>query len=299
MTPLFIPMLAAFSSGLAFAVMQLQLKHLTTPTTSPFFLPHFLGYLFPVWAALFILTDATGALTYTLTPQALLFPLGWAAMTSSTTVILMFLFQKFSLTEVVGYRKALVTLGALGLDVFLFSLHMPWSKLAAVGFLLAGAIGLSQSAHRLPTRREVLILLVWCFMFTVQLAFYKEGIQHQPHIMSNTILCQGFNTLIYACFSALPFAKTSALSATSVPSGNVSVPLLPLLTVLACALFGTMVEGFGYAKLPLSVALLLTLLPAALFAAHDILGGHIARTFKAYMALGSLAVGLGLLIFGH
>lgn len=287
---LLIPIASALGSGLLFTLMQMQMKHLTTPTSSPFLLPQFMGYLFPIWAGLFVVTDATGLLTYNLSPKALLFPLGWACCATSTTVVLIFLFRKFSLTEVAGYRKALLTLGTLGVDVTLFQQHFSALRLGAVGLLLGGALGLSHSSHRWPNAKEAVILVLWSAAFTLQLTLYKEGILHQPHVMANAILAQSCSTFIYACMSL--FQKPAQPDTTPLPH-------LPLVLMVGCALLGTLIEGFGYAGLPLAIATLLTILPATLFAAHDLLGGHIARSPRAYAALAALATGFGLLMLGH
>lgn len=284
-----IPILAALISGTCFALMQVAMKRLTTPNAHPFALLHLMGYLFPLWAGLFIFTHASGLLTYTLTPQALVFPVGWAIMATTTSTIMLFLFRKFSLTEMMGYRKALVTLGALGIDILLFAQHFPPLKLASIGFLLAGAVALSHSCKRLPTLRESGILLIWCSLFVVQITLYKEGLQHQPDILANAILAQMSSTLIYAVMGV-------ATPASSPASG-----LNPwwAFAMVALAFAGTAIEGFAYGGLPLAVVMLLTILPGTLFAAHDLWHGHIARSPRAFAALAALATGFALLIFAH
>lgn len=279
-----LPLLAALASGTAFALMQVVLKR-HAAHSHPFLLPSLIGLLAPVWAALFIGTHASGALTYNFAPGALLYPLLWAVCTVSTTTILVWLLRSFSLTEVTGYKKALLTLGALGADIAVFHLKFPAAKLAAIGLLLVGALGLSHTRSRLPNLREALVLLVWCGLMTAQIVFYKEGLQQQHHVLSNTIIAQFMSAVMYSALNFLPNI------------GNHSKPPLSLtLPLLACALAGTLLEGFAYAGLPLAAVMLLTILPATLFAAHDLWRGDLPRHARTYGALAAIAAGFILLI---
>lgn len=282
-----VPLLAALASGTAFALMQLVLKR-HAAHSHPLLLPSLLGLLAPVWALLFIVTHATGTLTYNLTPGALLYPLLWALCTVTTTTILVWLLRSFSLTEVTGYKKALLTLGALGADITVFHQKFPAIKLAAIGLLLAGALGLSHTRSRMPTWREALVLLLWCGLMTAQITFYKEGLLQQPHVLSNSILAQFFSTVMYSAFNFMPGMRQLKRP-----------PLSLTLPLLACALTGTLLEGFGYAGLTLAAVMLLTILPATLFAAHDLWRGELPRQFRTYGALGAIAAGFALLIFSR
>lgn len=283
-----LPLLAALASGTAFALMQVVLKQHTAQHSHPFLLPSLIGLLAPVWAALFIITQATGALTYNLNPGALLYPALWAVCTVTTTTILVWLLKSFSLSELAGYKKGLITIGALAADMAVFHQKFPLAKLAAIALLLAGALGLSHTRSRFPRWQEGLVLLFWCGLMTLQITFYKEGQQLQPDVLSNTILAQFMSALLYGLFNLAPGMRHSPRP-----------PFRLVLPLLACALAGTLLEGFAYAGLPLAAVMVLTILPATLFAAHDLWRGDLPRAPRSYAALLALALGFLLLILSH
>lgn len=280
-----IPLLAALSSGLAFTALQVLFKRHTSPKLTPLALPALLGLMAPLWATLLATTHSHHLLTYTLTPQALLYPALWAFTTVATTTTLVWLLARLSLTEVAGYRKALITLGALTSDVLVFATNFPALKLAAIALLLTGAIMLGKTRHRLPTRAEALVLIAWCSALTLQITCYKKGVLAQPEVLSHTILAQLFAATLYALLWLLPSVRKAPL------------PGLPLiLAMLACAFMGDALEGFAYKNLPLAAVMLLTILPATLFAAHDLWRRDLPLTRKSLAALAALLTGFTLLM---
>lgn len=282
-----LPILAALISGTVFALSQLVMKRYTTPTTHPLFMPAYYGLLAPVWLAGLLISGSFGALTFNFTPSGMVYPLLWATVTVMSTCTLMWLFKTFSLTELTGYRKALITLGALAMDVTVFHLIFPVPELLSIALILTGALLLSRSRSRLPTLAEFGILVIWCSIMTAQITFYKEGQHHQSSILANTVIMQLVSSTIYAAFWLLPSLR-NAIKA--IPASHVAF-------MLGCNLIGTLLEGFAYAGLPLAALMVLTILPSTLFAAHDLWRGHLPRHPRSYIALAILALGLILLMF--
>lgn len=280
------PIFAALASGLAFAGMQMVMKKFTTQDTHPLFTPAFFGLLAPVWGIALVILGTAGVVPFNLTAQGMMFPMLWAMVTVLSTCMLVWLFRTFSLTELTGYRKALITLGAVVADVVVFHLIFPLPELLAIGLLLIGALLLSRSRSRFPTPAEFGILVVWCSIMTVQITFYKEGQQYQSMVIANTILMQLVSSTLYACMWFLPKLRAQFKS----------LPLPALGLLLGFNLIGTVLEGFAYAGLPLAVLMVLTILPSTLFAAHDLWHGHLPRQMKSYVALVILATGLIMLM---
>lgn len=281
-----LPILAALASGTAFALMQLIMKRHTTATSTPFLTPAFFGMLTPFWLLMLAGNGTLHTLAFNLTPSGLLYPALWASVTVTSTCLLVWLFRTFSLTELAGYRKALITLGALVADVLVFAIAFPVPELLAIALLLAGALMLSHSRARLPSPAQFGVLVFWCGIMTMQIMFYKEGLAHQSGVLANTILMQLTSSSIYACLWLMPRVRAQAAK----------LPLPAMALMLACNLAGTLLEGFAYKGLPLAVLIVLTILPSTLFAAHDLWHGHLPRHPRSYTALAILAAGLMLLI---
>lgn len=286
MHPQLFPILAALTSGTLFALMQLVMKRHTSATTHPLFMPAYFGFMTPIWLCGGLISGSLGLLSFNLTLQGLFYPLLWATVTVTSTCTLVWLFKNFSLTELVGYRKALITLGAMLMDVAIFSLHFPLPELAAIALILTGALLLSHSRSRLPTLAEFGILVLWCSIMTAQITFYKEAQHHQPSVLANAIVSQFLSSSLYLAFWLLPSLRNSVKH----------IPLSHLAVLLGTNLCGTLLEGFAYQGLPLAVLIVLTILPSTLFAAHDLWRGHLPRHSRSYAALGLLAAGLILLI---
>jgi hypothetical protein len=280
---------AALASGLAFAGLQIlfkreQARRLTSP--HPLVLPSWLGFLCPIWLAIMLANHQTHNLTLNLAPQALVFPALWAICTVTTTTGLVWLLRHFSLSEVAGYKKALITLGALVADVSLFHTHFPLTTLAAIGLLLGGAVGLGNQRKRLPTKREWAIIVVWCSILTVQISLYKQGQNLQPSIMAHTVLAQTMATFGYALLWALPAVRQQTW-----PKLTTIIPLW------GCALAGNILEGFAYAGLPLALVLVVTMLPAACMATYDLYRGDLPKQKGTWAALSALVAGFVLLFW--
>ncbi|MCA3244255.1 MAG: hypothetical protein INF43_02985 [Alphaproteobacteria bacterium] len=283
--------LAALGSGVAFALYQMVVKqlHVLQPAApglaGMLAIPRWLGLLFPVWLAALLACWQTGALEFNLTPHALRWPLAWAACTVATTTGLVWLLKSFSLAEVAGYKKALITLGALLADVALFGFHFPLFTLLAIALLLGGAVGLSQARNRLPSVTEWAVIGVWCAVLVLQITLYKYGQQQQPQVLAHTLLAQTFATAFYAGLWAWAPVRQQPLP-----------PRPWVLALWAAFLAGTVLEGFAYAGLPLALVLVVTMLPAALLAAHDLWRGDLPRQPRTWLALASLALGFLLLV---
>lgn len=275
-----LPLLAALTSGLAFTVLQITFKRHVSNTLTPLALPAFLTFLCPIWATLFILSHSHHLLFFNLSPNALIFPIFWATCTVTTTTLLVWLLSQFSLTEVAGYKKALITLGAISSDLLVFATNFPLLKLVAIGLILAAALTLGHTRQRLPTLKEWAILLIWCTLLTIQITLYKQGLSKQPEVLSHTILAQFFATALYGLFWLSP-----AVAHQYFPKITV------IYTILTCAFIGVLLEGFAYAGLPLAVVMVVTILPATLFAAHDLYSGTLIKSPKTFSALAMLALG--------
>lgn len=286
MHPQLFPILAALTSGTLFALMQLIMKRHTTATTHPLFMPAYFGLMAPVWLVFMLVGHGTSLLTLNFTTTGLFYPSLWAVVTVTSTCTLVWLFKNFSLTELVGYRKALITLGAMLMDVLIFKQVFPAPELVAIAFLLTGALLLSHSRSRLPTLAEFGILSVWCAIMTAQITFYKEAQHNQPSVLANAAISQFLSSSLYATFWFLP----------SLRNGIKHIPRSHLLVLLGTNFAGTLLEGFAYQGLPLAVLIVLTILPSTLFAAHDLWRGHLPRHPRSFAALGLLAIGLLLLI---
>lgn len=282
---MFFPIMAALASGLAFTGLQIVLKRYARADISPLATPAYMALLAPVWGALFFATRESGLVEFNFSPTALAFPFGWALCTVTTTCLLVWLLSQFSLTEVTGYKKALITLGALLSDIFIFNTSFNMLKLAAIGLLLYGALSLSRTRNRMPTTNEFFILVLWCTLITLQIILYRMGQLRQPEVLSLTILAQLMSTVLYAFFWLMP----------SVYQGP-KLPLWGILGILLCAFTGTALEGFAYASLPLAVVMLLTILPATIFAAHDLYRKDLTLTRTSALAMAALAAGIMMLL---
>jgi hypothetical protein len=280
-----LPLLAAILSGLCFTALGILFKRNTWAGASPFILPSWMSLLFPLWCTAFILTHATSTLTFNLAPTALLWPLLWATCTVTTTVLLVWLLQSLSLTEVAGYKKALLTILASGADIFIFRTAFPIATIAAITFILLGSFGLGQAKHKLPSPMQAAAIIGWCLILTLQITAYKQGQLSQPSILSHTILAQGTSTFLYSLLWLLP-----SVNANPLPKLRAAGP------ILAVALTGVLLEGFAYAYLPLAIVIIMTMSGAALFAVHDLWHGDLPRTKRTYTALAAIALGFLLLI---
>lgn len=281
------PLLAAILSGLCFTLLGILLKRNTTEGASPFILPSWLALLFPVWAVAFVVMHATGTLSFNLHLKALMWPVLWATCTVTTTTLLVWLLQSLSLTEVAGYKKALLTILASGADIFVFQTHFPVTTIAAIAFILLGSFGLGHAKHKLPTPAQAAAIIAWCLILTLQVSSYKNGQTYQPSVMAHTILAQGMSTFLYTLLWLLPSVSRNGL-----PKPIAAGP------ILLVAFIGVMLEGFAYAGLPLAVVIIVTMSGAALFAVHDLIHGDLPRTRRTYLALAGIAAGFLLLILG-
>lgn len=285
--------LAALGSGVAFACYQMVMKQLHVVQPNPvgfagaLAIPRWLGLLFPLWLAALVGCWQTEVLTFDMSWQALRWPLAWAGCTVLTTTGLVWLLRRFSLAEVAGYKKALITLGALAADMLLFGLHFPMLTLLAIALLLGGALGLSNARNQLPKPLEWAVIGFWCAVLVLQITLYKYGQQQQPHLLAHTVVAQTFATGLYALLWLWPAVRRQ--------------PPLPqrwVMALWAAFLAGTVLEGFAYAGLPLALVLVVTMLPAALLAGHDLWRGDLPRRLGTWVALSLLALGFGLLVAG-
>jgi hypothetical protein len=287
--------LAALGSGLAFALYQITIKRMhgakavargKPVSPHPLEIPSWLGLLFPFWALALLASWQSEALTFNLTWDALRWPLAWAVCTVVSTTGLVWLLRWFSLAEVAGYKKALITLGALAVDMGVFGLHFPLFTLLAIALLLGGALGLSSARNRLPKPYEWGVILLWCGVLVLQIALYKYGLQQQPQVLAHTLLAQTFATLAYAALWLIPAIRRQ-------PTPKYA----HILAFWGAALAGTLLEGFAYAGLPLALVLVVTMLPAALMAGHDVWRGDLPKAPSTWAALTLLALGFALLVF--
>jgi len=282
---------AALASGIAFAAYQMAMKHLqavqpTPPGLAGFLaIPRLLGLLWPIWLAAWLGCWHSGVLAFNLQPYALMWPLAWAACTVATTTGLVWLLGRFSLAEVAGYKKAFITLGAMGADMLLFGLHFPLFTLLAMVCLLAGAMGLSQARQRWPQPLEWGVIACWCGVLVLQISLYKYGQQQQPTVLAHTVVAQTLATGFYALLWLLPAVRTLA-----------PPPLRGVVVLWAAFLAGTLLEGFAYAGLPLALVLVITMLPAALLAGHDLWRGDLPQRPRTWVALALLAAGFGVVV---
>ena len=283
-----LPLLAAIASGLCFMLLQILLKRNTTAGSSPFILPSWLAFLFPLWAATFILTGATSTLTFNLASEALKWPLLWATCTVTTTTLLVWLLQSLSLTEVAGYKKALLTLLASGADIFIFRTAFPITTVTAIALILIGSFGIGSARHQFPNLKQAVAIIGWCLILTVQITAYKQGQLMQPSTMSHTVIAQGMSTFLYSLMWLIPAVNRNPL-----PALRTAGP------ILATALAGVLLEGFAYAGLPLAVIIIITMSGAALFAVHDLYHGDLPRSRRSYAALAAIALGFILLMLGN
>ncbi len=278
-----LPLISAIVSGLCFTLLGILLKRNTTAGASPFILPSWLALLFPVWVSAFIVSHATGNLHFNLAPSALLWPLLWAACTVTTTTLLVWLLQSLSLTEVAGYKKALLTLLASGADIFLFQTVFPYATVGALACILIGSLLLGHARKSIPNLKQALALVVWCVIITAQVSAYKYGQTFQPEVLSFTILAQGSSTFLYTLLWLLPSVQ------------NTPFKLTQALPLLAVAFTGVVIEGFAYAALPLAVVILITMSGAALFAVYDLATRDLPLTKRTGFALAAIALGFMLL----
>lgn len=278
-------MLAAILSGLCFTLLGILIKRNTSEGSSPFILPSWLALLFPVWCISFVTMHASGTLTFNLAPSALLWPILWATCTVTTTTLLVWLLQSLSLTEVAGYKKALLTILASGADIFIFQTAFPIAIVGAIVLILGGSFGIGQARHKLPTPMQAAAIIGWCIILTLQVSAYKQGQLFQPSILSHTIIAQGTSTFLYSLLWLLPAVNRNPLPRI--------VTVGPILLV---AFTGVMLEGFAYAGLPLAVIIIITMSGAALFILHDIWQGELPRTKRSYLSLAAIALGFLLLI---
>lgn len=278
-----LPLLSAIISGLCFTLLGILLKRNTTAGASPFILPSWLALLFPVWVSAFIISHATGSLHFNLTPSALLWPLLWAACTVTTTTLLVWLLQSFSLTEVAGYKKALLTVMASGADIFLFHTVFPYATVAALACILCGSLLLGHARNSLPNVKQTVALIGWCAIITAQVSAYKYGQTLQTDVLAFTILAQGSSTFLYTLLWLLPSVQ------------NTPFKLTKALPLLAVAFTGVAIEGFAYQALPLAVVILITMSGAALFAVYDLATRDLPLTRRTALALAAIAAGFMLL----
>lgn len=278
-----LPLIAAIVSGLCFTLLGILIKRNTSAGASPFILPSWLALLFPVWAGAFIVSHATGQLHFNLTPSALLWPLLWAACTVTTTTLLVWLLQSLSLTEVAGYKKALLTLLASGADIFLFQTVFPYATVAALACILVGSLILGHVRNSVPNLRQGLALVGWCVIITAQVSAYKYGQNFQPDVLAFTVLAQGSSSFLYTLLWLLPSVK------------NTPFKLTQALPLLAVAFTGVAIEGFAYKALPLAVVILITMSGAALFAVYDLATRDLPLTKRTALALAAIALGFMLL----
>lgn len=280
-----IPLIAAVVSGLCFTALGILLKRNTSSGANPLILPSWLALLFPIWCLTFVTSHATGGLTFNLGMDALKWPFLWALCTVSTTTLLVWLLQSLSLTEVAGYKKALLTLLASGADIFIFHTAFPIITISALVFILIGSIGIGSARHKLPNLYQAAAIVGWCCILTLQISAYKQGQLYQPSTMSHTVLAQGIATFFYSLLWLVP-----AINKQGLPRITKAAP------ILAVAFTGVVMEGFAYAALPLAVVILVTMSGAALFAVHDLWNGDLPRTKRSFAALAAIAVGFLLLV---
>ncbi len=279
------PMFAAILSGLCFTLLGILIKRNTSEGVSPFIVPSWMSLLFPVWCASFLAMHASGTLTFNLAPSALVWPLLWAVCTVTTTTLLVWLLQSLSLTEVAGYKKALLTILASGADIFIFKTAFPIATIAAIVLILGGSFGIGQARHKLPSPWQAAAIVGWCIILTLQVSAYKQGQLYQPSIMSHTIIAQGMSTFLYSLLWFIP-----SVNRTPLPRIGAAGPLLLV------AFTGVILEGFAYAGLPLAVIIIVTMSGAALFILHDIWQGELPRTKRSYASLAAIGIGFLLLI---
>lgn len=279
------PLVAAVGSGFCFAGMQVIFR-LEAGRMGVLGLPMLLAMLLPIWVALLGGLVQVGAVIVNWDWAALRWPLGWAVCTVTTTTGLVWLLGRFSLSEVTGYKKALLTLGAAGVDVVVFGTPIGPTVWLAMALLLGAALGLSHARSRMPTLREWGVIGCWCVVLVVQISLYKQGQKLQPSVLAHTLVAQCLAAGLYALLWLLPSVRRQVP-----PAGWVVAVLLGL------ALVGTLLEGFGYAGLPLSVVLLATLLPAALMSAYDLHSGGLPWTWRVGVSLAALLGGFGLLLW--
>lgn len=283
--------LAALGSGFCFALMQIVFQKTYREQGvggNPLALARLLGLLFPVWVAVLWGGFESGAPAVHWGAEALRWAIIWAVCSALTTTGLVWLLGRFSLSEVTAYKKALLTAGALAADMLIFKVGMSWQLLLAVGLLLGASLGLSGARSRLPTRAEWAVMLVWCGVLVLQVTAYKTGQGMQPSVLAFTVLAQALVTGIYALLWLIP-----AVRRIPVPREGVVLLIVGLVGV------GTLVEGFAYKALPLSVVLLATLAPAALMSAHDLWRGLLPRNARVGVSLAALAGGFLVLILGR
>lgn len=287
-------MLAGILSVVAYSLMQLLFKrsgkpgHGGTGGANPLVLTAWLGLMAPLWLLLLGVGLPTGLLALELSTPYLAYTFAWAGLSVGTMLLMIVILQRVSLTEFTAYRKALVTAGALAADALIFGTTFSPLKLLAIGVVLAASLGLSVSAQPepLPTKRgkknsptpaslkqTLLLMGLLGIAMTVQMVVYKRALELQPDLASHVFLAKGIAAVMSLALFALP-----AIRKAPAPAG-----LGFIFAIIACFFVGSVFEAAAIKHLPLTVVMILSMVAATAFAAHDLWRGDLPRKPRTFI----------------
>ena len=299
-------MLAGILSVVAYSLMQLLFKRSGAPGrggtggADPLVLTAWLGLMAPLWLLLLGVGLPTGLLALELSTPYLLYTFAWAALSVGTMLLMIVILQRVSLTEFTAYRKALVTAGALAADALIFGIMFSPLKLLAIGTVLAASLGLSLSAQPEPIpakrgkkkaqpsanlKQTLLLMGLLGVAMTIQMVVYKRALELQPDLASHVFLAKGLAAIMSLALFAVPAVRNAPA-----PAG-----LGFIFAIIGCFFIGSVFEAAAIKHLPLTVVMILSMVAATAFAAHDLWRGDLPRKPRIFIFIGLVFAGFAAL----
>lgn len=275
---------AALGSVLAYTGMNILFRR-HAPGANALALAAWFGLLLPLWWGLLALGYPHNLFTLPAQPAYYLHTAIWAGCTVGTLVLLIHLLKTVPLTPLTAARKALVTLGTLAADTFLFGIHFTPVKIALCGIILAATLTLPQTVPQpSPKARksapkstqttlqipQIALIILLSLLFTLQLSTYKLAMAYQPDLLSHIIFAKGL-----AAFFSLPLFLLP-----QVRKNPITIKGLPVAAMVGCFALGSILEAAAIRDLPLTYVLLISMLAPALFAVYDLATKSLPRTPK-------------------
>jgi drug/metabolite transporter (DMT)-like permease len=298
------PIAAGIISIVAYSLMQLLFKRSGSANkggADALTLTAWLGLMAPLWLFVLAVGLPSGLLVLDFSGVYLAYVSGWAAFSVATMLMMIYILQRISLTEFTAYRKALVTAGVLLADGVVLHEHFSTASLAAIAFIVACSMGLgagqfNTSKTKKTLKKQPKNLSVWAtfgFMLalamamSLQMLVYKQAVLLQPDVLSHVFLAKALAAIISLGLFAVPRVRKAGRPA--------SIKLI--FGVIICFFIGSVFEAAAIKHLPLTLVMILSLVAAAAFAAHDVWRKDLPRTWRTGGLIAGIFLGFAALAY--
>ena len=277
-------LIAAVISTVAFSLIALLYKDLRNKNVPTLGVMAIAGLCVPVWIILGLWLVKTGDAN---SSSAYWLSLGmWAAVVYVWNASSKYLYRYKGLTELHSYSLGGgLVLGVLA-DMAYFQQAFDAKIMFSAGLLLLGGILLAKKRHEsrdIPWTHVAALVAVTSVFAVVAATTYKIGVHLQPNVLSQVVFTQSILYSLFFLTGAQSFVRNIR---------KARITLKHVLGICGLLLVATVFEAYAVKAFPVTMLVMLSVIPLALFSFYDAKNKELACSKKSIAALCLILAGL-------